>query len=309
MKHKKIFFLIAGFLFFSLVCFFIIAFLFVARNQAKTASITATPDSLLKIVIVTAAPHVDELLPTMLPITVTEITDSNGVTMVLIPAGEFIMGTNNGDPDEKPVATIYLDAFYIDKYEVTNALYEKCVSAGVCKPPVAKNSQTHANYYGNPDFGNYPVTYVNWYMSKSYCEWRGARLPTEAEWEKAARGTDRRTYPWGEGHSCDFANYGYNTCLRDTTAVGSYEKGKSPYGVYDMAGNVLEWVNSQYQPYPYRADDGRESPNGTGSRVLRGGSWSEAQDRIRSANRFYNDPQSAQPIIGFPGFRCAKSVE
>jgi len=308
MKHKKIIFFIAGLLFFSLMFFFIVQ-LFTARNRARTGFITSMPRSPLQIIFVTAAPHVDELLPTMLPIMATELTDSNGVAMVLIPAGEFSMGTNNGDPDEKPVATINLGAFYIDKYEVTNTFYEQCVNAGVCKPPVSKNSQTHASYYGNPDFGNYPVTYVNWYMSKNYCEWRGARLPTEAEWEEAARGTDRRTYPWGEGHSCELANYGYNTCMRDTTAVGSYEKGKSPYGVYDMAGNVLEWVNSQYKPYPYRADDGRENQNGTGPRVLRGGSWSEFEDRIRSANRFYNDPQSAQPNIGTPGFRCAKSVQ
>jgi hypothetical protein len=163
MKHKKIIFFIAGLLFFSLMFFFIVQ-LFTAHNRARTGFITSMPRSPLQIIFVTAAPHVDELLPTMLPITATELTDSNGVAMVLIPAGEFSMGTNNGDPDEKPVATINLGAFYIDKYEVTNAFYEQCVNAGVCKPPISKNSQTHASYYGNPDFGDYPVTYVNWYM-------------------------------------------------------------------------------------------------------------------------------------------------
>lgn len=125
-----------------------------------------------------------------------EVIDQQGVQMVLVPAGEYTMGSESGGYDETPVHTVYLSTFYIDKYEVTNALYKACVDAGVCNPPYDAGSYTRASYYGNPEFDNYPVVYVDWSMSGSYCEWRDARLPTEAEWEKAARGTDARVYPW-----------------------------------------------------------------------------------------------------------------
>jgi formylglycine-generating enzyme required for sulfatase activity len=130
----------------------------------------------------------------------------------------------------------------MDVYEVTNALYKVCVEARVCLPP------QYAAHFNDSKYANHPVVYVDWNMAKTYCEWRGARLPTEAEWEKAARGTDGRIYPWGKGNGKTFANYGSS----NISAVGSYEKGKSPYGMYDMAGNVSEWVADWYDESYYQ---------------------------------------------------------
>jgi len=173
--------------------------------------------------------------PTALP---SEIADIKDVEMVIVAEGEFTMGSNDGSSDEQPIHQVYLDTYYIDKYEVTNVLYKVCVDAGVCNQP------TTTSDYNNSQYVLHPVVYVNWNMAKEYCEWRDARLPTEAEWEKAARGTDGRTYPWGEGIDDTFANYNQN--VGDTTAVGDYPEGESPYGAYDMAGNVWEWVADLY---------------------------------------------------------------
>ncbi len=231
-----------------------------------------------------------------------EITDKNGVVMRYVEAGDFTMGNDNGSADVQPESVINLDAFYIDKYEVTNVLYRACFKAGVCRAPQKGGSATHTSYFSSPQFDNYPVIFVNWNMAKTYCEWRGARLPTEAEWEKAARGTDGRTYPWGENLKCSFANY--QSCVGDTTAVGSYEEGKSPYGVYDMAGNVWEWVSSLHRPYPYNPLDGREDLEANGNRVARGGSWNIIGGNVNSDNRYILDPSYYGLYVGF---RCAKS--
>jgi len=227
--------------------------------------------------------------------------DSRGVTMMYVPAGEFTMGSDTYD-DEKPIHSVNLDAYYIDKFEVTNAKYAECVDAGVCDSPKQSASYTRTAYYSNPEFDNYPVIYVSWDMAKTYCEWRGGRLPTEAEWEKAARGLDGRTYPWGEDISCDKLNY--NNCKGDTTKVGSYAAGVSPYGLYDMAGNVWEWTSSLYKPYPYTTNDGREDSLSSNSRALRGGSWVSGDDVVRSAVRYNLAPDY---ILNFIGFRCARS--
>jgi formylglycine-generating enzyme required for sulfatase activity len=236
----------------------------------------------------------------------TEIIDAKGVPMRLVPAGEFTMGSENGDSDESPVHKVYLDAFYMDKYEVTNAMYAACVNAGVCDPPRNTSSYTRSSYYGNAAFDDYPVIYVDWNMAKTYCEWRGARLPTEAEWEKAARGTDGRTYPWGEGISCNKANYyAGHSCVGDTTQVDSYESGQSPYGIYDLAGNVWEWVNDWYDGKYYN-NSPKENPQGPpsgSSRVLRGGSWHDIDDFVRAANRNGYGPGN---ILNHVGIRCAR---
>lgn len=225
-----------------------------------------------------------------------EITEK-GAQMALIPAGTFSMGSAKGEDNERPVHSVTLNAFYMDVYEVTNALYKVCVEAGACKRP--KN----INHYHNYVYVDHPVVYVDWNMAKTYCEWRNARLPTEAEWEYAARGTDGRTYPWGEGIDKTFANY--NNAVGDTTIVGSYEKGKSFFGIYDMAGNVKEMVSSRYMRYPYNADNGRENLSDfSGNRVLRGGSWVNFAADVRSASRLSYTTTDTLKIYGF---RCARS--
>jgi len=222
-----------------------------------------------------------------------------------VPEGNFSMGSNNGDADEKPIHSVYLDAFYIDKFEVTNALYQACVNAGTCKAPIHADSFTRSSYYGNSLYDNYPVIYVDWNMANTYCTWREASLPTEAQWEKAARGTDERTYPWGRGVDCQKANY--QGCVNGTSEVGTYEGGKSFYGVYDMAGNVWEWVADWYSEAYYRSSP-PFNPLGIDlgrARVLRGGSWSRDPYNIRTSNRLNYAPTYTNFDAGF---RCASSV-
>jgi serine/threonine-protein kinase len=234
----------------------------------------------------------------------TMTSEKDGMTMVFVPEGKFTMGSDNGEADEKPIHQVYLDAYWIDKTEVTNAMYAKCVADSVCKEPTYTNSSTRSSYYGNSEFDDYPVIIVEWTMAKSYCEWRDDRLPTEAEWEKAARGTDSRTYPWGEGIDCSRTNYGEKKrCLGDTTKVGSYESGKSPYGVYDMAGNVWEWVSDWYDVYS--GGDSSLKDFGQKYRVVRGGSWGTKGDFLRVAFRGWPDKDFPYGSIGF---RCAQSI-
>ena len=241
-----------------------------------------------------------------------EITDGTGTTMVLVPAGPFLMGGSdlNAEPDEKPVHTVILNDYYIDKFEVTNVAYQACVAAGICKPPIKTDSFTRSKYYGIPEYNNYPVVYVDWSMAKNYCEWREARLPTEAEWEKAARGSeDQRFYPWGTSIiSCQLANYnGAHGCYNGTTRVDSYEEGKSPYGVYGMAGDVWEWVADWYSEtyYQFSPTSNPKGPDTGRSRVLRGGSWNRQEYDIRVSNRNKYGPGYYNFDIGF---RCASDL-
>ena len=238
-----------------------------------------------------------------------EITDEKGVKMVLVEAGSFVMGSNRGDLDERPIHSVYLADYYIDKYEVTNVLYEACVRTETCKAPVRADSFTRPSYYGNPSYNDFPVIYVDWNMAKTYCEWRGAGLPTEAQWEKAARGTDERTYPWDRGLDCQKANYTdkSNTCTGGTTRVGNYESGKSPYGVYDMAGNVWEWVGDWYSETYYKSSSPSNPPGPDfgRARIGRGGSWTRAEGEIRSANRINYAPTYYNFDLGF---RCASPL-
>jgi formylglycine-generating enzyme required for sulfatase activity len=244
--------------------------------------------------------------PQILDIGSTMISEKDGMVMVHVPAGEFTMGSISNS-DEQPEHQVYLDAFWVDQTEVINAMYAQCVEDGDCTPPDSVKSYTHESYYGNSEFDNYPVIYVDWNQANEYCSWAGRRLPTEAEWEKAARGTDGRAYPWGENISCDYANYsdGNKYCVGDTSAVGSYLDGASPYGALDMTGNAWEWVSSLYQDYPYDATDGREDLMASGSRVLRGGSWFNFNIYLlRSAYRLRIDPSNTLNNIGF---RCSLS--
>ena len=235
-----------------------------------------------------------------------DVLDAHGVVMINVPAGTFTMGDNGATSSaETPAHSVYLAAYAIDKYEVTNQLYKVCVDAGVCPALVVESSDTRPNYYGNHEFDQYPVVNVDWNMAKTYCEWRGARLPTEAEWEKAARGADGRIYPWGnDAPNKNLLNYHQE--VGNTTKIGSYEAGRSFYGAYDLAGNVMEWVNDWYDEAYYQSSP-PSNPLGPDSgqyRVLHGGSWANLDYDVRSAHREGYDPSSPNYLVGF---RCAHS--
>lgn len=233
------------------------------------------------------------------------LLDDKRVPMAYIPEGVFPMGNDRGSADEQPIHPVYLDAFYIDKFEVTNGFYKACVQAKKCQPVRNKGSAIRSYYYDNREFETYPVIFVDWNMAQAYCKWRGARLPTEAEWEKAARGGTNVTYPWGDTPDCNLANYG--NCLGDTSSVTIYDLGQSRYGNYQMAGNVWEWVSDWYSAVYYLSSP-RENPQGpdTGKqKVLRGGSWKDDYAEMRSVNRRAQNPASYSNTIGF---RCAKDA-
>ena len=230
--------------------------------------------------------------------------DAKGVPMAYVPEGGFLMGSDRGSRDERPTHSVNLDAFYMDAFEVTNRLYRECVQAGACQA-VKKNSATRLRYYDDPRYVRFPVLFVNWNMARTYCEWRGARLPTEAEWEKAARGGTTLSYPWGERPDCNLANYG--NCLGDTSGVIIYDLGKSRFGLYHMAGNVWEWVSDWYSDSYYRSspEDNPQGPDRGTEKVLRGGSWKDNDFEIRSMNREAENPAYSSNAIGF---RCAKDA-
>jgi serine/threonine-protein kinase len=234
--------------------------------------------------------------------------------MVYVPAGEFWMGSTDEDinavtaecvqdcepdryPRERPQQQVYVSAFWIDRTEVTNAQYKLCVADGACSPPSTAASNDRGSYYDNPRFDNYPVVMVTWKQAQEYARWAGGRLPTEAEWEYAARGPSRNVYPWGnQPPDASLLNYGWN--LTDTTAVGSYPAGASWCGALDMAGNVWEWTSSLYQDYPYDPGDGREDPDAGGNRVFRGGAFAYYKERARCAYRGDDRPESSWFTLG-----------
>jgi formylglycine-generating enzyme required for sulfatase activity len=235
-----------------------------------------------------------------------EIIDEKGAEMILVPEGDFLMGSDRGAADEQPSHNVFLDAFYIDKFEVTNKLYKACVEDGKCNPPrqiYFFAESPNRTYYDNSQYENYPVIYVDWNMAKAYCEWRGARLPTEAEWEKAARGTNGNTYSWGQGLDCQKANF--QNCVNRTSEVGIYGEGISPYGAYDMTGNVWEWVADWYADN-YYSNSSRDNPPGPisgQSRVLRGGSWPRFDVTTYHRSKFAPNYNTFDI-----GFRCARDL-
>jgi hypothetical protein len=226
------------------------------------------------------------------------------MAMVYVPEGSFLMGSDK--KSESPSHNVWLDAFWIDRTEVTNAMYSKCVQAGVCTTPLDYRSHSHPSYYDNPMYSNYPVINVNWYQANAYCQWAGRRLPTEAEWEKAARGNDGRIYPWGkQSPTASLLNFYYYN--KDTVAVDLYPNSTSPYGVLNMAGNVWEWVYDWYGESFYGVSPSRNpgGPSKGTTHVLRGGGWASDANQVRVTTRSGDlKPNEANDRIGF---RCLLS--
>jgi formylglycine-generating enzyme required for sulfatase activity len=226
--------------------------------------------------------------------------------LVFVPAGEFTMGSTLL-PNEKPIHLVYVNDFWIDQYEVSNALYQKCVAAQACLPPIEGYTDRHPDgYFANPTYHDFPAATVNWSEADQYCRWAGKRLPTEAEWEKAARGTDARAFPWGNTFDQARVNSAYNLELV-TVAVNRYPDGVSPYGAYNMSGNVWEWSADWYDEN-YYATAPRDNPTGplTGKlKALRGGGYGVFDAAMRTSLRRDMDPSTRTPYIGF---RCARSA-
>jgi formylglycine-generating enzyme required for sulfatase activity len=251
------------------------------------------------------------------------------MAMVYVPAGEFEMGSTDAEIDalmaectqckrenfeqEQPAHAVYLDAFWVDQTEVTNAQYDKCVAAEACSPP--PGCSWGESTFGDAAKADHPVVCVDWQQAVDYCKWAGGQLPTEAQWEKAARGTDERRYPWGNEFDGTLLNYCDAQCEHNhtdetyddgfpvTAPVGSYPAGASPYGALDMAGNVWEWV-ADWFAQDYYAVSPAENPQGPDEgihRVVRGGSWFTDDIGSRVANRFDTAPVTYYSLLGF---RC-----
>jgi formylglycine-generating enzyme required for sulfatase activity len=250
------------------------------------------------------------------------VSSVDGMPAVYIPEGTFRMGALDPDEnrDEKPDHNVTMKGFWMDRLEVTNAMYTLCVQATACEPPQIFKSQTRDSYFSNPEFADFPVVYVTSYQAETYCKWAGRRLPTEAEWEYSARGTDYRTYPWGDERP-DSSRGNFNYFVGDTTRVGNYPAGASMFGVLDLSGNVAEWV-SDYYDVDYYSQGVTFNPTGPSARsqyfnrVVRGGSFQDVFKDIRLANRASvrgSNPQAddiySEDYLGefSPkiGFRCA----
>ncbi|MBN1429428.1 MAG: SUMF1/EgtB/PvdO family nonheme iron enzyme [Anaerolineae bacterium] len=245
----------------------------------------------------------DIIAPTEFPMTKT----LRGVSMTLIPAGVFMMGSDTGYPRERPAHEVYLDAYYIDTTEVTNLYYMACVEEGACEKPLDDNSVSIYRYYGTEPYFNYPVINISWYQARDYCKWRGGHLPTEAQWEKAAgwdeANNEPRQFPWGT-LVLDGTYLNYGSEIGDPRAVGTYPKGMSAYGLYDMAGNVVEWVNDWYQDDFYEHSL-RENPVGPSEgqfKITRGGSYDDRGAKLTTTFRHALGPATTADTLGF---RCA----
>jgi formylglycine-generating enzyme required for sulfatase activity len=306
------------------------------ESQTQTAAILheSSPTTGASLTSTPTFPPTDTPLPPTATVVPTlgigsrQVSAMDGMVLLYVPAGTFLMGDTIDEAmaicrqynsncqtgwftDEEPRHTVSLEAYWIDQTEVTNGMYAQCAAAGKCAPPVSNGSETRDSYYGNPAYNDFPVVFVSWEEADAYCSWAGRRLPTEAEWEKAASWDEIQqvqfTFPWGNGtNDCSFSNYpdGSEDCVGDTTAVGAYPSGISPYGALDMIGNVWEWVADWYgDRYYWTLADGTHDPTGPAQgeyHAVRGGSY-EANTYIHNADRDFGE----NGATNFLGFRCA----
>lgn len=279
-----------------------------SSGAAGTPAATFTPVKIIPTATPVPPPPTPEPTSTTAPLPTVEATLSTTAEvepaaeesrMVAIPAGEFVMGSQKGD--ESPPHSVSVAAFEIDRYEVTNAEFARFVEATGYQTDAEKSndpSPWQAYFTGGKE--NYPVVKVSWNDAQAYCEWAGKRLPAESEWEKAARGTDQLTYPWGDEWDASKVN-SKESGLRGPVTVGSFPQGASPYDVMDMAGNVWEWTASWYNGYPQTTFNSNYF--GETFKVLRGGGWFSDQSQVRTTQRNANSPDAANDDIGF---RCAR---
>ena len=239
--------------------------------------------------------------------------------IMLVAAGAFWMGRDDGPPEEAPLHRVFVTDFWIERQKVTNAEFAEFLNVTGLRPPGSErrydeddpDARIHlrnGRWMPDPGFADHPVVEVSWFGARDYCRWRGRRLPTEAEWEKAARGEDRRLYPWGAASpSSELAVFGrpYNA----TAAVDSRPRSASPYGVEDMLGNLSEWTSTILRPYPYKAADGREEWSGQGAVVVRGASHDDPAESLSVTRRRSYERRGASAGHHFVGFRCATSED
>jgi formylglycine-generating enzyme required for sulfatase activity len=294
-----------------------------APSQTQTAAPTASPTltATTSPIPPTATPISSATLPPTFVPGSTQMATRDGMLLHYIPAGEFTMGSTDtslgADYDEKPQHTVYLDAFWIDETEITNAMYATFLNEmgnqteGRATWLDAADEdvllvERDGRWQPKPGADDFPVVEVTWYGASAYCEWAGRRLPSEAEWEKAARGTDARSYPWGEEQDC--ANAQVANCRSVLTDVRSKPGGVGPYGVFDLSGSVWEWVADWYAE-DYYAQSSASNPTGPSeglARVLRGGSYDYNWKHARTADRRLNGPANSMNDYGF---RCVLSAQ
>lgn len=295
-----------------------------------TESVEETPTIMVEIVATataTPATATSEPSPTAIP---TELVRDDGMMMVLLPAGTFTMGTDDTSPnvgeDERPAHAVSLDSFYLDKFEVNIEQYAdflnaiggntRTCSSFNCTLPRTQAGETNyivdlegGTFTPFAGFENYPVNFVSWYGAWAYCDWVGGRLPTEAEWEYAARGTDERLYPWGNDEPTRFLTVFNSDTYADLLPVDALPAGASPFGIFSMAGSMWEWVNDWYGAdyYENSPAENPQGPSGGPGRVNRGGAWpnNNQADRIRSINRNWIEPDFFSAAVGF---RCAMDL-
>ncbi len=291
----------------------------------------------------TATPgYIPEATPITHALGDTQIRETDNMPMVYVPAGHFLMSSDidqvnyarqlcrdysgldmvsvcrvSSFANEMPKHPVELNAFWLDRFEVTNQQYQLCVDEGTCTPPVELGSFTRDDYYGSEEFDNYPVVWVTQDQASEYCRWAGRRLPTEAEWEYAARGPENLIFPWGNEFEPQRLNYCDADCAfgvkdlsnsdgyPETAPVGSFPNGASWCGALDLAGNVREWVADGFHYYSADPQINPFTPAADSNRIPRGGGWLDTPDDVRSANRGENTPDYTRHKVGF---RCALSV-